>query len=127
MNSTYREHLDHIAGEASEAVNCFSEAQSLLADENAKVEARIREHLAEGLIVLVSSSLAHCNATDAVSGERFAIEAFALSSRFLRRCLEELKDDFPETNYTLRYPEGLEPNPVAAEIAPAIDLDDVPF
>jgi hypothetical protein len=68
MSPAEQEHLDHVAGSASEFQNCFSEAQSrcrTLAGQHRKA---IDDVLAAGRFAVVTTSPYHCKSTDAFAG-----------------------------------------------------------
>lgn len=122
MNANYIEHLEHVAGSASEFQNCLTEANAARRELARVHAARIERAISFGLCVVVESEAYYCRATDAFAGsyERFVI---ALPSREAaekhaeRRCLAD-----PEAQcYVL-------PRlaPVAVEAAPA-EVDDCPF
>ena len=66
--SQYEEHLDAIAGEASEFQNCFTEAQQVAFELGAKESVAINKAKALGLFVVVLEIPYFCRSTDALVG-----------------------------------------------------------
>ena len=66
--SQYEEHLDAIAGEASEFQNCFTEAQNKVSKIAFEQAALIHRARTLGLWVVVEVSAYYCKATDALAG-----------------------------------------------------------
>ena len=64
----YYEDRDHEAGCATEAQNCYTEAEMEFREVAFKVKAKIQQHLAQGLFVLTGSHDFYCQSTDAVVG-----------------------------------------------------------
>jgi hypothetical protein len=69
MNEAYQEHLDHIAGSASEFQNCYTEAGQAMRAHNYQTDQSVAALVAAGSFVVVASDTWHCRATDAVVGE----------------------------------------------------------
>ena len=67
------EDQDHDAGCATEAQNCYAEAEMGFREFSFKAKAEIQQHLNQGKVVLTGSRDFYCQATDAVVG---AIEGF---------------------------------------------------
>ncbi len=63
-----QEHVDHVAGSASEFQNCFSEARSRRLNLAFAGSKAIADLLAAGRFVVVEENPYHCRATDAVAG-----------------------------------------------------------
>jgi hypothetical protein len=64
----YYEDRDHEAGCATEAQNCYAEAEMGFREVAFKAKAEIQQHLAQGLFVLTGSHDYYCQSTDAVVG-----------------------------------------------------------
>ena len=64
----YYEDRDHEAGCATEAQNCYAEAEMGFREVSFKAKAEIQQHLAQGLFILTGSHDYYCQATDAVVG-----------------------------------------------------------
>ena len=67
MNA-YQEHLDHVAGEASEFQNCLTEAGQHLSARRTAEAQKIGAALQAGQFVVVSEAPVYCRATDALVG-----------------------------------------------------------
>lgn len=68
MNAHYQEHIEHVAGEASEFQNAFTEAGDVRRRLAYEHGAKISEGLAAGLFVVVQEVTYHCRSTDALVG-----------------------------------------------------------
>jgi hypothetical protein len=132
MNMNYvspaeQEHLDHVAGSASEFQNCFSEANDVRRQLHHNGQVEIAALLAAGRFVVVEENPYHCRATDAVAGmvaspvghfaSREEAEAFAAPRAEVQ---ERYGDGFV---YVLPRCPGL---PQSAHRAVAVE-DDCPF
>ena len=68
MTVQEQEHYEFEAGRASEAQNCFEEAQLRIHQLSQRDAGKIADALAEGKFVLVEDVPYHCKATDAFAG-----------------------------------------------------------
>lgn len=131
MTHQEQEHIDHVAGSASEFQNSFAQSQIEHHHANIDTVVRIAELVEAGRFVVVGSCPAYCRVTDAVVGEHVNIEAdFATRAEAEAHCARytDLDDDF-----------RVRIEPVAARLALAqaiadeaeshgIDMDDdIPF
>lgn len=77
MNATYQEqeHIDHVAGSASEFQNCYSEADAVLRQRRSDFSVPVARARSLGLFVVVEEMPYYCRATDAIVGtyERFVV------------------------------------------------------
>lgn len=64
----YYEDRDHEAGCATEAQNCYAEAEMGFREAAFKADAEIQQHLAQGKFVLTGSQDFYCQSTDSVVG-----------------------------------------------------------
>lgn len=122
ISENEQEHLDHVAGSASEFQNCFEEA-SIARVHTADREARdIAQALSNGLFVVVNEQLHYCRATDAVTGSVRYFDSSYLSIGDALQRQEELQNGDPDARVSV------EPHlPVFYSPAPVDDGDDIPF
>ncbi len=107
-----------------EAVNCFSEAQAVVAGLGADLRHQARLIVASGRVAILSKALYHCRSTDAVAGEYpfhldvadTVAEANVIAARI------EGQDD--ETRAEVLIPDSLKPAPVVHIVA---DDSGIPF
>lgn len=97
----YQEHLDHVAGCASEFQNCFTEAKDECYRQATVHSQRINKAKALGLHVVVRDVEYYCRATDAFAGsyDEF-ICAFPTRLSALERA-EKLSDPDSEIRYSV--------------------------
>lgn len=94
-NMNYYEDRDHEAGCATEAQNCYSEAEMDFREVAFKVKAGIQQHLAQGKFVLTGSHDYYCQATDAVVGIIEGLVSFHATREEAEAQLETLYNSNP--------------------------------
>lgn len=124
VNEQEQEHLDHVAGSASEFQNCYEEARVRSSDEQSKVRGIIHRMVNEGLFVIVCSSPDYCKVTDAICGEHLSIRGAYGDRGAANRSLAAMHEAgrFDPEDSTYVYPFELPPAPEMI-----CDDENVPF
>jgi hypothetical protein len=134
MNERYispaeQEHLDHVAGSASEFENCFSEARSVASRHNSEGQSKIAALVAAGRFVVVCGYPHHCKATDAFAGtiaQRRSDHASRAEADAVLGALFESGEFDPDCNYYVA-PRLPAPPALAPRYSEPVADDDVPF
>lgn len=73
MNIQEQEHIDFVAGCASEFQNSYAQSRAEHSVKDAEVRGVIHSLVQGGLFVIVRSSPAYCRVTDAIVGEHLSV------------------------------------------------------
>jgi hypothetical protein len=125
ISENEQEHLDHVAGSASEPQNCLSEARSSLSHHNAGSLARINRALQSGAYVVVSRGPWFCKATDGLAGEAIDIEAVRDDRAEAGIKARELSESFQGELDVYVLPRFFDPSELAPQSP--VDNSDCPF
>jgi hypothetical protein len=123
MNHIEQEHLDHVAGSATEHQNSHAMSVIGLAHRNSEVRAEITKLIEAGQFVVVSESTACCPVTDGITGVHIGIYSRHNTLPEAMRRMEEDAEECHNAEINLH----IEPSQQAiAEEAEShgIDMDD---
>ena len=128
MNPQEQEHLDHVAGSATEHQNCHAESSMANSFHESAVSVQICKMNELGLHVVVEISTAYCRVTDGIIGAHTAIlGAFPTkqaAEAFINLYIDKYGYD-GECNYDVRSKLPMPPVSHAAEAeSHGIDMDD---
>jgi hypothetical protein len=118
----YQEHLDHEMGRMTDEQNAIALSRSRM--NLCRDESKITEALKAGKSCLVSEWPEYCPMTDAVIGNNVClVRTFDDPVEAARKIAEILLDRYcDEERYYLRYPVGVEPEPL-----PELSDEEIPF
>lgn len=124
MNIQEIEHIEHVAGSASEFQNSYAQSRLEHSAENSRVRGLIQSFVDGGQYVIVCSSPTYCRVTDAIVGEHLSIRGAygdrGAAERSMRAMFEAGHFDPEESVYI--YPFPVNPPDMVVD-----DSEQVPF